>query len=174
MKKINSNLEKKIIKEIKKIINSDIKPNLKFQKRYDSDEVVSFCISFFDHWLTDDEMEDIVMFFEDEDADDNFYNLYFKFENKVIKFLSDIYQKKDVFVFSDHGDNSAIYQFNDQEDLECVTKLILRADLLPIKIYIRSYKTIFSAQTDLTWQAVSFNGKKLKKEISKYDINILE
>ncbi|VVH64497.1 hypothetical protein BSPLISOX_1429 [uncultured Gammaproteobacteria bacterium] len=177
MKKIGINLEKTILKEIKEIITHPlIEESKMFQERYDTDEKISFCISYFDHWLNDNELENAITFFDQEGSNNDFYQSYFDYENKIIDFFIDRYNHQDIFIFSDHGKNSSIFEFNNVEDLECVTKLILRSDLMPINIYIRNYKAIFYSQTDLTWSVISIYSRviKIKNLIKTYKINILE
>ncbi|AYQ57570.1 hypothetical protein MS2017_1905 [Bathymodiolus thermophilus thioautotrophic gill symbiont] len=136
-------------------------------------------ISFFDHWLSREEIESDKMatYFLSENADKKFYKLFYNFEQKIIDFLFGIYDKGHVFGFFPNNSkkDSPLFILETKGDLEVLATVSLRTEK-EVCFYSVFYEALIYTNEDLTWKIIFLNPKLrklLESNINKTKFNTL-
>ena len=137
-------------------------------------------ISFFDHWLSREEIENnkVATYFLSENTDEDFYKLFYNFEQKIINFLFDIYDKGHIFGFFPNNakKDSPAFILQTKNDLEVLATVALRMEN-QVCFYLVFYEALIYTNEDLTWKIIFFNPKLrklLELHVNKIKFNVLK
>jgi len=135
-------------------------------------------VSFFDKWLTRDDIEikKIPTYYLDKNADKLFYIKYYEFENKLVTLFSYLLKTYTLYAFLpvNSEKNTPIFNFIDQNDLSSTIKVFLRLDG-GCCIYLSEKDILFDLNEDLTIRIFSKNdlSEDIKSLIINLDLNII-
>lgn len=143
-------------------------------KNYEENNIIY--ISFFDRWLTreDIEIKKTPACYVDKNADKFFYTKYYEFEYKLIQFFIELFKNNKLYGFlpTNSKKKSLIFVFINEIDLSNTIKIYLRQERY-ICLYFLEEDILFYLYEDLTIKIFNKN-EHIKKLISDFGLNILE
>jgi hypothetical protein len=132
-------------------------------ENYENNNIIY--ISFFDRWLTRDDIEikKTPTYYLDEHADKSFYEKYYEFENKLIQVFIYLFKRNKLYGFLpiNSRKRTPIFTFINEDDLSSTIKVFLRLEH-GLCLYFLEEDILFNLNEDLTIQV--FN-KNLSEEV---------
>lgn len=162
--------------------SNSIRDSINFYQFYDlkSDlEYRNFFVSCFDHWLTEQEIENMIISYNNINIDQtNLSNNYFLLEKRLLNFYKNIYKSYDIyFIFCDNDINH-LMKFSSIEEYYEFALYGIREKLC-IKILILDLRTFIISGNDLTHKFYIHSDsighlKTLETIVTENDLFILE